>query len=383
MKHIIFLSTLLYPLDYQERIRNGEWINPSHQQYMSRLAEAFAQKSEVSVLSLPPIKKRTKKKIIPQNIHPRHPLSFFQFSYWNLPIIRSLSLQFHVQQFIRHWLRHHTESLILVIDINSRLAGVIAKRWRRHPRMVTIGVATDDPRQLSASKPSYQQTIFRLHRRYQRYIGLTPELLKLFNPKDKPQICVPAIVEASAGAARHPRPYFFFSGALYPRYGIAEMIEGFLNVKQKDFDLIIAGYGPEASLIERLMQQHRQIKFLGMLTPQETSKYQAGAYANLNPRPLDANLDAVSIPSKVFDYMSTGVPLLTTEHPFLKAEFPETCLWISESSATGIRVAIERMLAGDYSLFQAQAIRGKTEVFKRFGIENIAQALTDFIKVIN
>jgi len=120
-----------------------------------------------------------------------------------------------------------------------------------------------------------------------------------------------------------------------------------------------------------------------MLTPQETSKYQAGAYANLNPRPLDANLDAVSIPSKVFDYMSTGVPILTTEHPYLKSEFPETCLWISESSATGIRVAIERMLAGDYSLFQAQAIRGKTITFKRFGIENIAQDLGEFIKDIN
>lgn len=383
MKRIIFLSTLLYSLDYQERIRNGEWINPSHQQYMNRLAEAFAQKNEISVLSLPPIKKRTNKKLIPQNIYPRHPLSFFQFAYWNLPIIRSLSLHFHVQKFIRHWLRYHSENLILLIDINSRLAGVIAKRWRRHRRIVTIGVATDDPRQLSDSKSSYHQAIFRLHQHYQRYIGLTPELLKLFNPKNKPQLLIPVIMETSVGAAHHPRPYFFFSGALYARYGITEMIAGFLAVKQKDFDLIIAGYGPEASVIEQLMQQHRQIKYLGMLTPQETSKYQAGAYANLNPRPLDAILDAVSIPSKVFDYISTGVPVLTTEHPFIKSELPDSCLWISESSKTGIRVAIERMLNGDYSLFQAQANRGKTDALKKFGIKHVAQDLVEFIKDIN
>jgi glycosyltransferase involved in cell wall biosynthesis len=382
MNNVIFLSSVLHALDYQERIRNHEILNPSHQQFMSRLAEAFAIHHEVAVISLPPVKKSTRKKVISQNIYHRHPLSYIQFTYFNLRFLRSLSLYIQTQQYIRHWLRHHVTTLTIVVDSNSRLAARIAKRWRHHPRILTIGVVTDDPRQLSKSTPAYHRAIFRLNRHYHRYIGITKPLIKLFNSKEKPTLIVPGMVEAPLGAARHPRPYFFFSGALFTRYGIESLIEGFLSLKQTNFDLLIAGYGPEASWIEGLMQKHRQLKFLGMLTPQETSKYQAGSYLNINPRPVDGDLDSVSIPSKVLDYIATGVPTLTTEHPFIKSIFLDTCSWISESSPTGIRVALERFLEGDYALYQNQAIQAKTIAMKHFSISQIGQALRDFTKDI-
>ncbi len=100
---------------------------------------------------------------------------------------------------------------------------------------------------------------------------------------------------------------------MYERYGVETLIHAYLQLKPKNIDLLIAGFGPVSQRIEQLSQQHRQIKFLGLLNPTLTRKYQAGAYVNINPRPLDASLDSVAIPSKVLDYISSGAP--NPDHP--------------------------------------------------------------------
>jgi glycosyltransferase involved in cell wall biosynthesis len=221
-----------------------------------------------------------------------------------------------------------------------------------------------------------------LHRDHHRYVALTAPLMSTLGVEDRPHVFVPGFAEIPNGASQNKKPYFFFSGALYERYGIHALVQGFLDLNQDALDLIIAGYGPESSFIEAMAQQHRQLKFLGLISPAEALKYQAGAYANINPRPLEKDFDQVSIPSKVFDYIASGVPTLTTEHPFLKATFQDTLDWIEDSSSPGIRVALMRFLQDDYGLHQAKAIQAQKLAIKNFSLAKVGQDLTDFIKDI-
>ncbi|MBM3909615.1 MAG: glycosyltransferase, partial [Firmicutes bacterium] len=253
------------------------------------------------------------------------------------------------------------------------------KRYRHHPRIRTIGIFTDSPEQLTGVSKQKAKQWRKLHRHHFAYIGITETLLQLFNPQQKPQLVIPGIVEPAIGAKKNPRPYVFFSGALYHRYGIEALLKGFLQLNHPNLDLLIAGFGPEASMIEQLSQQHRHIKYLGLLSPLQVRKYQAGAYVNVNPRPLDAQLDAVAIPSKVLDYIASGAPTLTTRHPFFESSFPQSLQWIEDASEDGIRVSLKRFLSLDYSLVQTQAMKAKTIAIEQFGIENTGQCLWRWI----
>jgi glycosyltransferase involved in cell wall biosynthesis len=221
--------------------------------------------------------------------------------------------------------------------------------------------------------------LYKLHQHHQAYVGPTASLLNEFNLSQKPQLVLPLMVDAIEGAKQHPRPYFFFSGALDERYGVESMIHAFLQLKQKNFDLLIAGFGPFSQRIEQLSQQHRNIKFLGLMNPTLTRKYQVGAYVNLNPRPLDSTLDQISIPSKVMDYISSGSPTLTTRHPWIEAQFGDSVQYIDDASVEGMQLAIKQFLQADYSVTQTKAIRAKKIALQKFGKEKIGYDLVTWM----
>jgi glycosyltransferase involved in cell wall biosynthesis len=379
MAKIILIGSVLPPIIFQHWLDAGEIINPSHQLFFTRLIEGIANQQTIQVLCLPPVKKTTSKRWMPENIYRLGQIMYIQFSHFNLRWLRPISLSFQIHRYLRRTVLKSSEDIVLLIDGNSRLAGSISKRYQHYPRVKTIGIFTDSPKQLSNIRPSLIRSWYRLHQNHQAYIGITPALLKEFNPFKKSQLEVPCIVDAIEGAKQHDRPYIFFSGALYERYGVESMIHAYLQLKPKNMDLLIAGFGPVSQRIEQLSQQHRQIKFLGLLNPTLTRKYQAGAYVNVNPRPLDATLDQVAIPSKVLDYVSSGAPTLTSRHPWIEGQFGENIYYIDDTSVDGIRVALKRFLLADYALAQTKAIRAKNFVLSTFGKEKVGYDLLAWI----
>lgn len=379
MAKIILIGSVLPPIIFQHWLDAGEIINPSHQLFFTRLIEGIANQQTIQVLCLPPVKKTTSKRWMPENIYRLGQIMYIQFSHFNTRWLRPISLSFQIHRYLRRTVLKSSEDIVLLIDGNSRLAGSISKRYQHHPRVKTIGIFTDSPKQLSNIRPSQIRSWYRLHKNHQAYIGITSTLLKEFNPFKKPQLEVPCIVDAIEGAKQHDRPYIFFSGALYERYGVESMIHAYLQLKPKSMDLLIAGFGPVSQRIEQLSQQHRQIKFLGLLNPTLTRKYQAGAYVNVNPRPLDATLDQVAIPSKVLDYVSSGAPTLTSRHPWIEGQFGENIYYIDDTSVDGIRVALKRFLLADYALAQTKAIRAKNLVLSTFGKEKVGYDLLAWI----
>lgn len=379
MNKFVLLSSVLPSVLFQAKIDAGEIINPSHQLYVSRWIQSMAKHTLIQILCLPSTQKLNKHFWNRESIHRDNQQIYVQFAHPNQRYLRALWLSWSTHRYIKSLLKSKSDYIYLFIDGNSALAGHISRRYRHHPRIRTIGIFTDSPEQLTGVSKRKAKRWLKLHQHHHAYIGITEPLLSLFNPKQKPQLLIPGIVEAATGAKKHPRPYVFFSGALYSRYGIDALIKGFLQLHDSKLDLLIAGFGPEASMIEQLSQQHRQIKFLGLLSPLQARKYQAGAYVNVNPRPLDAQLDAVAIPSKVLDYIASGAPTLTTRHPFFEQYFHQNLQWIEDASEDGIRVSLKQFFALDYSLIQSKAIQAKTIAIEQFGIDTTGQRLWSWI----
>ncbi len=377
---IILLSTVMHPTDFIFSTKAGEQYNPSHQNFYMSLLKGLQAQTDIDVLTFLPKRKHSlygwssvrDKKYLRAHFYY---LTFSNFSPW-----RQIAYAIRAHAFIKKQLKVHPR-VTLLIDGQSRWLSSLAYQYRKQPRVKVIPIITDHPSMLTPPAKRANTWIRSLQYGH-GYMCLTPALNTLFNPQKKPSLIRYGITESRTTSGKQKRPYFFFAGALYTRYGIDALLEAFIDLNRPDLDLIIAGHGPEAQFIESLTQHHRNIKFRGLLSQAQVWSYQANAMVNINPRPSDTSLDAYSVPSKLIEYAASGSPTLSVEHPLLEPVFGQSIEWIKESSALAIRLALQRLLSSDYALIQQRAFASKKIALTHFDADVVGLDVFNFIKSV-
>ncbi|MDI5836506.1 glycosyltransferase [Shewanella xiamenensis] len=106
------------------------------------------------------------------------------------------------------------------------------------------------------------------------------------------------------------KKYFLYSGTLDRRYGIRDLIEAYIQAKIANFKLVICGDGNERNYVEAKMMDNKDIIYLGQIEHYKVKILQSNAALLINPRSNDALFTKFSFPSKVIEYMNSGVPTL-------------------------------------------------------------------------
>jgi glycosyltransferase involved in cell wall biosynthesis len=377
---IVVLTTFMHPHDFVFLTKAGETYNPSHQNFYASLLKGLQTHHDIDVLTFLPNRKSIREPFTNARIKKFLRMQFYYPTFINQNPFRQIVYAIRVHAFIKKQLKYHKQ-ITLLIDGQSRWISAISFLYRHHPRLKIIAIITDHPGMLTPPSKHTKHWIRYLQFAH-GYLCLTPELNRLFNPNQKPSLIRYSVTETRTTSSKHNRPYFFFSGALYTRYGIDALLEAFIGLNRPDIDLIIAGHGPEAKLIETLSQHHRNIKFKGLLTQTQVWGYQANAMVNINPRPSDPLLDTYSVPSKLIEYASSGSPTLSIEHPLLEPLFGESIAWIKDSSALAIRLALQRLLSSDYALLQQRALEAKKIALSHFDAGVVSLDLFNLIKSV-
>nr|NMF97728.1 glycosyltransferase [Aromatoleum toluolicum] len=119
---------------------------------------------------------------------------------------------------------------------------------------------------------------------------------------------------------RGGKPYFLYSGGLNEAYGVKTLVSAFL-ASNLDAELWLCGSGPLSGFIDECSAKDRRIRNLGFLNQDELLRAQRGAAALLITRAPDEHYVRYSFPSKLLEYMATGVPVLTTRLPGIPVEY--------------------------------------------------------------
>jgi glycosyltransferase involved in cell wall biosynthesis len=367
---ILVLSTCLHPIDFQNLIRSGQPLNPSHQTYYEHLLATSALSHRVVNMSLLPLGHLPG---MTKGIRKAGQVAY----HYALPSTNRLVRLFRYRQLVKRWIREQTEPFIIFVDGNSKTIMSFAKTLNNTHRTIII---TDHPTHLSSLRQRAKNQHASLLGGWDSYITLTPSLNEAFNRDKKPFVIIPGFAEPRTVSSPHKRPYFFFSGALYNRYGIDRLLDAFRQLNRPDIDLVVAGHGPESSFLERLSQTTSNIKFLGLIDHELVYRYQANALLNVQPRPRDPELDADSIPSKLFEFLSSGAPTMSVIHPFFYPRYAEDVEWLDEGSVHEWVKRLTLFLQGDQKLHINKAQRVKTKVIHAYSRLAWRDVLDDFIK---
>ena len=131
-----------------------------------------------------------------------------------------------------------------------------------------------------------------------------------------------------------------YAGGLEDDYGVFDLVRAVGKISSSDVVLFICGKGSLEDELRKYSDKVSNVRFLGYLPPGELGKLYRCCDLLVNPRVPSADIFKYSFPSKLFDYLSSRKPVLTTKLASIPVEIEGCFYYISEFTEEGISRAI-------------------------------------------
>lgn len=245
----------------------------------------------------------------------------------NYVVCYSMHLPFLLACQIVKWLRPNTHLCVIVPDLPEYMAvrtGLIKLLFRAVAKVSYLIVGRADS-----------------------VVVITQPMLEKFNTPTK--VVIEAIVDPVHSVhafEQHAKPYFLYSGTLDRRYGIRNLIDSYIKSGIESHFLYICGAGSDQDYVEQAAAHCKSVKYLGQLSRTEVLALQCGASLLINPRDNSSEYTKYSFPSKVVEYMWSGVPILMYKLDGIPDRYYDFC-FLASSSEGGLCEALLKIVKLD------------------------------------
>lgn len=206
--------------------------------------------------------------------------------------------------------------------------------------------------------PAYARLGEKIENSYDAYIFLS-EGMNYINKKNQPYIIMEGIYNDNQKMdIENPfsEDTLIYAGALNEKYGIDKILEVVNKIKNPKMKLEIYGDGPCKNLVLEASKKDERIKYCGFVSRDELFKRMKNAKLLLNLRNPKLEYTKYSFPSKMFEYMASGVPVITTRLEGIPKEYYQYTFAVDSYNTEEIAENIERILKMDP---QSLRLKGK------------------------
>ena len=160
-----------------------------------------------------------------------------------------------------------------------------------------------------------------------------------------------------------------YTGQLVESYGVKLLLGAIANLPN-DYEVWIAGAGELRGEVERAAVKDSRLKYLGLLSPNQVGLAYARATLLINPRLLDSEFVRFSFPSKLLEYLTSGVPVLSSRLPSMEDDLIPFLSFIDELTAAGVANAIQAVCSENYTDAVRTALDARSYVYESRSANN-------------
>lgn len=182
------------------------------------------------------------------------------------------------------------------------------------------------------------------------YVLLTKHMSNKLNIKNKPFVVIEGFADEEAKQfnvnekqKNENKMIIMYAGSLNERYGVKNLVEAFNYIPYENYELWLCGAGDCDAFIQQFSIKDSRIKFFGVVENQKVLEMEKMADMLINPRPTKEEFTKYSFPSKNMEFMSMGVPLITTKLPGMPSEYNDYVFFIEDETAKGISETIMKV----------------------------------------
>lgn len=246
----------------------------------------------------------------------------------NITGIKQVDRYVKLKPLVSQWIKSNNgaNSIIIAYSMTPTFTRILEYSKKIDPWITTCLIVPDLPEYMNLSeKKNKAQIYFENYehnsvKRSMEYIDcyvLLTELMAQALNIDKPHVVVEGISNSSVSLNRlvvrnssANDKTIVYTGSLYKRFGVVELIDAFNQTHADDYKLILCGAGDAEDYIVHECKKNPNIVYKGMVSRQEVMDIQKQATFLVNPRNNNDEYTKYSFPSKIMEYMSSGRPVL-------------------------------------------------------------------------
>ncbi len=248
--------------------------------------------------------------------------------FWNLPILKQISQSRSVYRELKRELKNSDINNTILLSFNMfPQVGIPTVKAMKKFRVKAVSLLADLPIDDAVNRKgiskwlrkkfdeSTKKSILRLN----KLIVLNQNAVTQFAP-DADFIVIDGGISSNEIEKREPglntvkkSRNMVYGGSLNQYSGILNLVKAMTFVPDKDIFLDIYGSGEGEEEIKKLASNDKRIRFFGRVSNEIMMKKQREAYLLINPRPIDDPISMVTFPSKIFEYMLSGTPIISTK----------------------------------------------------------------------
>ena len=150
---------------------------------------------------------------------------------------------------------------------------------------------------------------------------------------------------------------FFYGGALTKEYGVKKLLEFFSGdfCQKNGINLILCGRGEMEGECLAFSNKYKNIYYWGVLGNEEVLDIQRKCFALVNLRDNSSEYNRYCFPSKISEYVKSGVPIITTESDGFPSDLSS---YMNFVEGEDVRQMVSSLLA-DYDFYKRRSVEGK------------------------
>jgi glycosyltransferase involved in cell wall biosynthesis len=133
------------------------------------------------------------------------------------------------------------------------------------------------------------------------------------------------------------------TGSLSAHNGVREILTAFSQLDGSQYRLVFAGRGELESEISAAAAQDPRIDFKGFLKTQDLLALHATADLLVSMRVTQSINTSYGFPSKTFEYLLSGVPVITTTTGHMRSEYGPYCFILEEESPAALAELVRKI----------------------------------------
>lgn len=153
---------------------------------------------------------------------------------------------------------------------------------------------------------------------------LTENMSEKINCKGKKTVVIDGMCDISTEKELNDysesKTIFMYTGIISRKYGLENLVLGFLNSNCNNSELHLYGSG---DYVDDIVDLDNRIKYFGVVPNERIHTIQSKATFLVNPRPVTDEYTKYSFPSKNIEYLTTGTAVVTTRLPCIGIEYDE------------------------------------------------------------
>ncbi|MDR2043942.1 MAG: glycosyltransferase [Clostridium sp.] len=358
--HIIFLGSAVSKRQINQGIRQS--LSAAGSQFQLHMLKELnrCEGVELEVLSIVAMPPFPRHKALWAREHREalgDGLAVVQVPFFNVPLLKQLTQSYALFRYAKKRIRK--DSVVFSYNLYFQAGCALVKLHNRYGVKAAALLADlpidDDYRRRGLARrlrQLYNQVAERNIRKCPNLVVLNEEAVRLYAAPGARYLVMeggvspqeyfgdlPSGVRSSPDGRRH----ICYAGTLNEYGGVWAAVSAMELVTDQDIVLDIYGTGALREKIMRYVEEHSNVFFHGTLAQEEVIALEKRAWLLLNPRPVEDPIARVTFPSKIFEYMASGTPVLTTRLNGFTPEYSDKMFFASGSEPKILAAWINRI----------------------------------------